>query len=354
MGSYFARRFAAGEMWVVKLRTATGWRQYNTRIRVQRNEQGEIQPASTNKVRTAVKRLQDALNRGDDIFRKKTEVGFGLKFVCEEYIRSRIDQWSLGTAINRRDSVKQILAYFGDVEISRVSSAQVDSFRKKLGRDLSPATVNSRLTDLFAILRFAREVLHVASVPKIERRFLEVPESQDDYLTRDELALVLEQCKRVYLNGESIYDIVCWCANTGMRRGEVLKCRREWIRNDVVFLPGALTEGGRTVRVTKNGKGRRIPVWGELHEILSRCPSKGLLFPRMTIEVSRRFKTAVKLAGIERDLHFHNLRDTFAVQQLDRGVPLRVVQQIVGDGLKVMEKHYLAVNTTELLQAMQR
>ncbi len=50
-------------------------------------------------------------------------------------------------------------------------------------------------------------------------------------------------------------------------------------------------------------------------------------FPLVFLRIT--FSRALKKAGIE-DFTFHDLRDTFASQQVMRGVPLRTVQEIIG------------------------
>ena len=66
-------------------------------------------------------------------------------------------------------------------------------------------------------------------------------------------------------------------------------------------------------------------------------------------------KTSVKIAGRDRlvpDATFHSLRHTFVSLSVNAGVPLAVVQSLVGHNSTAMTRHYYHVNETVLRQAV--
>jgi integrase/recombinase XerD len=59
----------------------------------------------------------------------------------------------------------------------------------------------------------------------------------------------------------------------------------------------------------------------------------------MITEWQERMKKICVIAGIP-DGHFHQLRDTFAVRLLEKGVPLETVAVLLGNTVQVCQKHY--------------
>ena len=53
-----------------------------------------------------------------------------------------------------------------------------------------------------------------------------------------------------------------------------------------------------------------------------------------------KFKKYLKLSGIKKDLHLHNLRDTFASHLIMIGVDLLTVSKYMGNSVRIIEKHY--------------
>ena len=355
MANPFPREFKDGLFWVVKIKLLDGsWKNFNTKIRVEKNAGGDPTEKSLRKALSARDAIQLSENRGFQPFEKeaRSEARYGLKEVCEQYYESRVDLWVAKTAENRRDSIQSIVAHFGDTDVRTINNDAVRKFRSALMQRVSNATVNSKLKDLYAVLRFANEEYGLQL--KIERVFLPVEDRTDDYLTEAELEEVLVAAERVYLNGESCRDFFEFLACSGMRRGEAIAAKRSWIKGELIVIPAWEMIDGRRVRVTKNGRSRRVPIWDRVAAILERRPKKGLLFPLATEAMSRRFQEALLLAGIERRLKLHNLRDTFTVMALSRGMRVQAVREIVGDELEVLMKHYAAVSSTDLVDAAKR
>lgn len=351
----FVRKLKGGHFWIIKIKLLDkSWKSFNTRIPVEFGVDGEPTKRSIKKAETARQRIQEAEFKGLRPFEERSEVPrqFFLKSLAEKFYLSRLDLWVPKTAENRRNSIDLILDFFGDIDVQEIGNEELRKFRASMANSRSNATVNSKLTDVYAILTYAKKECN-AKV-KFDRVFLPVEEKQDDYLSEDELERVLVASESVMLNGKSCRDFIEFCAFTGMRRGEAIACKRSWIKGELIVVPAWELEKGRRIRVTKNGKSRRVPIWERVANVLSRCPGDGKLFPEATEAMSRRFQKALCLAGIERQLKLHNLRDTFTVMALTRGVRIQAVREIVGDDLAVLMKHYAAVSSNDLVDAMKR
>jgi integrase len=142
------------------------------------------------------------------------------------------------------------------------------------------------------------------------------------YLTPDEYQALLEACP-----ASTIRQILIVAVNTGMRIGEVLKLRWEYVK---------LRECRIEITVQKNGEFSTVPLSAAVVEALSsiprrvdsvyvfpgKDPDKPLYYPR------RQFEKALAAAGLA-DVTFHTLRHTAASHMVMAGVDLATVQEIM-------------------------
>ena len=123
--------------------------------------------------------------------------------------------------------------------------------------------------------------------------------------------------------------------NTGARRAEGLNL--EWkdvnFKRKFVFL-----------RHTKTGKTRMVPMNDTLYDILKEMyqeNSEGKLFNYSEDAVTRQFKRYLRKSEINKDLHLHNLRDTFASHLIMNGVDILTVSRYLGhSNIRITEKYY--------------
>jgi len=142
-------------------------------------------------------------------------------------------------------------------------------------------------------------------------------------------------------------DMVRFAVCTGMRRSELLNLR--W--SDVDLEHGFIIVRNREDFQTKSGHERSIPLAGDAVEVLRRLDTErtdtldGPVFldagglPIKPVRVSKRFKDFVRLAKLDERIHFHSLRHTTGSWLAMQGVPLRVIQAILG---------HASITTTEM------
>ena len=106
-------------------------------------------------------------------------------------------------------------------------------------------------------------------------------------------------------------------------------------------------------RAAKKGQYRTVPVpphvIGEIGRILADTPElRGNLCKTSRVSFFRNFKTLAKEAGIPEDIsHPHTLRHTRAIEMLKAGVPVSVVQDILGHSALTTTAMYLKISGQE-------
>ncbi len=188
-------------------------------------------------------------------------------------------------------------------------------------------------------------------------------EKQPTFLSPSELEKLL---KKIREHGETVTDIhgnpsdVQWLIDiiqvavcTGLRRGELLSLR--W--RDVKIDEELVTIRNQEDFTTKSGNERRVPLRSDALEVIRRLhtddvdPDDPVFTDRKGRRIkpnraTRRFKTFVKKAKLKNkeDLHFHSLRHTCGAWLASSGVPLRVIQAILG---------HSTINVTEIYSHLQ-
>ena len=155
-------------------------------------------------------------------------------------------------------------------------------------------------------------------------------------LAREEETRLFEACGPDTPRAHLLPLTVC-ALDTGMRRGEILSL--EW--KDIDLDARSITVRAMT---TKTLTSRVVPVSGRLAvalESLANGPDRvGPVFG-MVGDFKRSWRTACRLAGII-DLHFHDLRATFATRLIHAGMPVEQVAKITGHTqLSTLYAHYI-------------
>ena len=140
--------------------------------------------------------------------------------------------------------------------------------------------------------------------------------------------LDVNECKRlISCCSKHLKPIVITALNTGMRRGEILSLK--WEQVD-------LKHGYISLRDTKSGEGRDIPINNTLERLFKEMPHSIESIYVFTGKdgdpykgVKRSYNTALRNAEIY-GATFHSLRHTFASQLIMAGVDLTSVQELLG------------------------
>lgn len=233
-----------------------------------------------------------------------------------------------------------LCTFFGNVRIDRVGVRHIEQFKaKKLKEGLTPKTINNYMTVLRRALVSAMEWEYIKVVPQV--KWMKTPPPSFDFLTRDESERLLKAVP------PERYAHVLTALKAGLRSGELLALRWEDIdfHTEKILVRRSVWKGHETP--PKNGKNREVPMSPHLSRTLKAhrhlrgpqvfCQESGQ--PLTRDMVKRVLPFACKKAGL-RGIQFHALRHSFASQLVMEGVPLKVVQELLGHATIEMTMRY--------------
>ena len=157
-----------------------------------------------------------------------------------------------------------------------------------------------------------------------------VIQSHPLFISEAEFVLILSKTENQLLR--DIFNVGFY---TGMRLNEILNLRWTWIDHH----NGLITVKNSIEFNTKNKKDRIIPIHPRVKNILIKrynADRNQFLFyriPGIKLNgefISKKFKKAVRAAGLDEQYHFHTLRHSFASNLVQRGVNLYAVKELLG------------------------
>lgn len=227
----------------------------------------------------------------------------------------------------------------GHLKLSQVTPAVLNKCKIKLSNtsasnrtaSRAPATVNRHLAYLSVVFTKAvKDYQWCSENPVKSVSKLKEPKGRIRFLSDDERKALLDACKPEPM----LYELVVTALTTGARAGELLGL--QW--SDIDF-----SRGTATLRNTKNGETRLIPITGHAYDLLKARRGIGFVFPSNTgkafYEYAKPFKKALETAGIQ-DFRFHDLRHTAASYLAQSGTSLLEIAATLGHKSISMTQRY--------------
>lgn len=255
--------------------------------------------------------------------------------------------------------MRRLLEKFGDREEGSIEANEIEQFKGDLTEKegLKPATVNRHLALMKTVYSIGIRNKKIAANPVKLVKLYPENNKRVRYLTDDEESRLFRALPECY------HPIVEIGLLTGLRASNLLGLR--WPDVD-------LKEGVYTIPMSKSGATLRLPMHSRVKEILSRLPRSKVVRlaaaepeghkgpyvfagpagepPR---DFTHTFAAAVKRAKIH-DLHFHDLRHTWASRMAMGGVDLRTIQHLGGWKTLSMVERYTHLSPDHTRQAIER
>jgi len=221
---------------------------------------------------------------------------------------------------------------FGNRPIGQITAGEIQDWQARKRQTNKPATVNRMLSRLRHMFNKAVEWELLDESPMRRIKFLRENNARLRYLSVEECQKLLDACIVPHMRA-----IATLALHTGMRRGELLNLRG----HDIDLVSGHIV-----IRDPKNGEPRHIPMDSTVRDLLSSyipTSSDSYVFPSASggrlYTIQKAFRNARTRAGMP-DLHFHDLRHTFASLFMMNGGDLYVLKGILGHKSITMTQRY--------------
>ena len=226
--------------------------------------------------------------------------------------------------------------------LARVTPAMIDVIKLKRAEEVKKCSVDRNLQVLRRLFNWCIEQGLAVENPVKRVKFFRADTRRLRYLTKDEFARLLEAAGKV-TRSPHLGAAIALAVFTGLRRGNLLGLRWEWIdwTNRVVRVP-----------TTKSGKPLAIPLNATAHDVLRGlweasardapyvfAHAKGPNSGEAVHDLKKGFHAALADAGIE-DFRWHDLRHTFASWLVMRGASVRAVGELLGHHTMQMTMRY--------------
>lgn len=243
---------------------------------------------------------------------------------------------SINTTNTFKTSFRSIIKYFGDVQISKMTTSRISEYLEYKIRTVSKYQARKDLINLSSAFKKAVTDGYIIFNPCVGIKRIKIPEKQPLFFRENEFHNLLEVIDNVDLK-----DITIFAVNTGLRRMELITLQWEQIN----FRDKLVTLDNRN-HLTKSKKIRTIPLNIHCMQILierERYKTGSNVFtldskPISADKLTRLFKIYVKKTNVNQQLNFHSLRHTFASWLVQRGVSIYQVSRLLGHSdIKITE-----------------
>ena len=257
------------------------------------------------------------------------------------------------------------------VEVRHLARYHTENYLNYLRKDHSASTYNNRL----CVLREVHRTLMKRAAAK-ENPWEGFPLRADDSHTRreltiEELARLVDMASREGPEFRTLFGIAMY---TGLRLGDC--CKLTWAEVDIVR--SIIQKVPEKTKKYRKGRPVTIPIHKVLADLLMQTPIErrtGYVLPtigpwaasgpsgmgKIHHRIGKIFKNAGIVTSVEvegrkwkaPEASFHSLRHTFVSMSANAGVPLHIVQSIVGHESTAMTRHYYHENVAALQQAVE-
>lgn len=228
--------------------------------------------------------------------------------------------------------------------LREITSDDLTAIRNAKAQESSRSNANRVMALVRAILRYAFEQGMMLNLPRVRMFPLERPEPV--WITRADFEALVSRLRPLQA------DIARFAVATGLRRTNITHLT--WVQVDMAreccWILG---------EDSKNKKAHGVPLNGTALEVLRRREGKHpeWVFARVSAGIpllqtsTRRWREAVKEAGLPKGFRFHDLRHTWASWHVQAGTPLHVLQELGNWSSLAMVQRYAHLNPAHLADA---
>jgi len=237
---------------------------------------------------------------------------------------------SSNTIIAYKGDLAQFAAHLGSLgvtSIDQVQGDQIEKFKKQLEKDgYTTKTISRKLNSFKSFFKFLVKQGAVANDPTKEVAHPKLKVSTPRILKLLEYRALRDACRHD-LRATAIVELIL---QAGLRIGEVSNLRTSDIKEQELFIQPYESHVGRKVPLNQSARAALddyLKIRGDAKNdyVFITKTGRPLLIRNIRSTLRRYFKRS----GLD-DVKVNDLRNTFIAYQLEAGVPLEIVAQIVG------------------------
>ena len=247
----------------------------------------------------------------------------------EQFLSIGCNSYREGTKEIYERALYSFLDCVGNKKLSVISIKDIDEYKQAKLQIILPTTMNIYLRTLKSAFNKAVQWEILQRNPIRNIKLCPVPQQTPQFFNLDHFKKLLQTVKEPWLS--NAFQLAVF---TGMRRSEITNLQWKHIdfSRELIYV-----ESDANFQ-TKTGKRRILPMNSYVLKLLQ------AMFLKRTgdyvimlngkkvrdIWLSRRFKQYIIKVNVDKSLHFHILRHTFASWLVQAGVPIYEVQALMG------------------------
>lgn len=248
---------------------------------------------------------------------------------------------------------RHLLPFFGRMRVDEITTHRVEQFKAHQVRNgVAGKSLTNQLTTLNKCLSCAHDWLDL----RTKRPRVTWPKSspmRTEFLSAEECDLLLDHSRGI------VHELVLVALRTGMRQGELKGLQWNAIdwQNRSLTVRHSYCDVRKVLESPKSNRERHIPLDAEVLTILyQRRQATGFVFldghqPFNSPRINGALASVCARAEMRR-VTWHVLRHTFATSLAMRGVPLQIVQQLLGHSSVKTTERYAHVAPSMLRSAI--
>ncbi|MDD3557033.1 MAG: site-specific integrase [Melioribacteraceae bacterium] len=265
-----------------------------------------------------------------------------------------------------RTSFRELLKFCGNIDLNKISIVSIDTFISKV-YERAPQSSLTYYRILKAAFNKALNWDLIESNPLMKIRAPKIKRNLPIFISQTELNIILDFVSEDYLK-----NLYLFAFHTGLRAGEIVNLK--W--SSVSLKKRIITLHQSNSYTTKSKKERVIPINSKLYNILYSifpiekeinsilgnaenlklpdyvfCRIKGVKLG--TDFISKKFKKAIRKAGMNDKIHLHTLRHSFASNLVQRGVSLYTIKELLGHSDYRTSQIYSHLQHNNLFEAVE-
>jgi integrase len=248
-------------------------------------------------------------------------------------------------------SFKKLVESLGDIPLASLKVRDFEKFFMSVYQQANYAAHLYHRT-LKAAFNKAVEWGYLTENPIRKIKLPRIPKTLPVFITKSDLDKIMANTKN-----PSLRDLFFFGFHTGMRQNEITNLQWDAVNFKDNVIKVQITDSF----MTKSRRERIIPINNSLLELLVKLHSKSSSkyvftnpcgYKYHNDYISHQFKKAVRAAGLDDRIHFHDLRHGFASSLVQQGVSLYVVRDLLGHENHETTQIYSHLKNQNLIEAV--